>query len=142
MNTSEQKDEHVATPPDWRDKTVAGIRKIIKEADPEIKEEVKWMGSPVWSHEGTVCVAITCKDKVKLTFEQGAHLADPDKLFNNGLGKQWRTIDIHKDDKVNESSLKALIKAGVVYNHAHAKVKPAKKPGATRSTAQKKAAKP
>lgn len=134
MNANEQ----TAKIPDWRDKTVADIRKIIKDADPGIKEEPKWMGSPVWSDNGIVCVAITCKDKVKLTFEQGAHLADPDKLFNNGLGKQWRTIDIHKDDKVNESSLKNLVKAAVAHNRA--KVKAADKPASIRSAGKKKTA--
>ena len=136
MTANEPVDEKLATTPDWRDKTVADIRKIIKAADSEIKEEPKWMGPPVWSDNGTVCVAITCKDKVKLTFEQGANLPDPDKLFNNGLGKRWRTIDIHKDDKVNESSLKALVKAAVAHNKA--KVKPAKKPAATQSAVKKK----
>jgi hypothetical protein len=134
MNANEQ----TAKIPDWRDKTVADIRKIIKDADPGIKEEPKWMGSPVWSDNGIVCVAITCKDKVKLTFEQGAHLADPDKLFNNGLGKQWRTIDIHKDDKVNESSLKNLVKAAVAHNRA--KVKPTDKPASIRSAGKKQTA--
>lgn len=80
------------------------------------------MGTPVWSHDGIVCVANAFKDKVKLTFFQGASLSDPDELFNNGLkGKQWRTIDIYKDDKINESSLKALIHGAVDYNHARVK---------------------
>ena len=135
MNAIELKDAESVKTPDWRDKTVARLRKIITEADPEIKEEPKWMGSPVWSDNGTVCVAVTCKDKVKLTFEQGANLPDPDKLFNNGLGKQWRTIDIQKEDEVSESSLKALVKAAVAHNKA--KVKPAKQPAATRRAPKK-----
>ena len=140
MNASEQIDNLIANLSDWRGMIFANIRKIIKDADPEIVEESKWMGSPVWSHDGIVCVAIACKDKVKLTFEQGAHLADPDKLFNNGLeGKQWRTIDINKDDKINENSLKTLIIAAVEYNHA--KVKVAAKPRATQHDAKEKSAK-
>lgn len=98
------------------------------------------MGTPVWSHDGIVCVANAFKDKVKLTFYQGAHLADADNLFNNGLeGKQWRTIDIYKDDKINESSLKTLINAAVDYNHA--KVKTANKPRGARGNQKKKPAK-
>ena len=139
MIANEPKDEASITTPDWREKTVDRIRKIIKDADSEIKEEPKWMGSPVWSDTGIVCVAVTCKDKVKLTFEQGANLPDPEMLFNNGLGKRWRTIDIHEDDKVNESSLKALVKAAVAHNKA--RVKPAKQTAAARSAVKKKTTK-
>ena len=139
MNASELIDDLVANLTDWRGTTFANIRRIIHEADPEIVEEWKWMGTPVWSHDGIVCVANAFKDKVKLTFYQGAHLADPDKLFNNGLeGKQWRTIDIYKDDKINESSLKTLINSAVDYNQS--KVKTAKKPSATRTDLRKKPA--
>ncbi len=140
MQASELIDDLVANLADWRGTMFANIRRIIHDADPEIMEEWKWMGTPVWSHDGIVCVANAFKDKVKLTFYQGAHLADPDKLFNNELeGKQWRSIDIHKDDKVNESSLKTLIKSAV--DHNRAKVKTANKPRATRRDVQKKPAK-
>jgi hypothetical protein len=140
MQPSELIDGLVAGLTDWRGTTLANIRRIIHDADPEIVEEWKWMGAPVWSHDGIVCVANAFKDKVKLTFPQGAHLADPDKLFNNGLeGKQWRSIDICKDDKINESSLKALIIAAV--DHNHAKVKPTKKPSGTRGSQKQKPAK-
>jgi hypothetical protein len=140
MQPSELIDDLVANLTDWRGTTFANIRRIIHDADPEIVEEWKWMGTPVWSHDGIVCVANAFKDKVKLTFYQGAHLADPDKLFNNGLeGKQWRTIDIYKDDKINESSLKTLIIAAV--DHNHAKVKPANEPGGTRGSLKQKPAK-
>ncbi|MGA3094203.1 MAG: DUF1801 domain-containing protein [Dehalococcoidales bacterium] len=127
---SELIDGLIANLTDWRGTMLADVRRIIHDADPEIVEEWKWMGAPVWSHDGIVCVANAFKDKVKVTFYDGAHLADPDKLFNNGLeGKQWRTIDIYKDDKINESSLKTLIVAAV--DHNHAKAKPANKPSGT-----------
>ncbi|MDR9459118.1 MAG: DUF1801 domain-containing protein [Dehalococcoidia bacterium] len=140
MQASEIIDDLVAKLTDWRGTMLANIRRIIHDADPEIIEEWKWRGTPIWSHDGIVCVANAFKDKVKLTFYQGAHLADPDKLFNNGLeGKQWRTIDIYKDDKINESSLKTLINSAV--DHNRAKVKTANKPRATRRDVQKKPAK-
>ena len=140
MNASEQIDELIAKLSDWRGTTFANIRKIIKDADPKIVEEWKWMGTPAWYHDGLVCLANAFKDKVKLTFLNGASLPDPDRLFNNGLeGKQWRTIDIYKDDRINEISLKTLIQAAVDYNHA--KVKTANKPPATRGNAPKKPAK-
>ena len=132
MNLGEQIDEVIAKIPDWRGTTLADIRKIIKAADPEIVEELKWMGTPVWSHDGMVCLAKAFKDKVKITFYDGAHLADPDKLFNSELeGKQWRAIDIYKGDKLNESALKTLIIAAVAHNHAKVKsaVKTRKTPG-------------
>ena len=119
---------------------LANVRRIIHDADPEIVEQWKWMGAPVWSHDGIVCVANAFKDKVKVTFYDGAQLADPDKLFNNGLeGKQWRTIDIYKDDKINESSLKTLIIAAV--DHNLAKVKPANKTSGARGSLKQKPAK-
>ena len=139
MQPSERIDNLVANLTDWRGTTLANIRRIIREANPEIVEEWKWMGSPVWSHEGIVCLANAFKDKVKLTFPQGAHLADPDKLFNNGLeGKQWRTIDIYKDDKIDEGSLKTLINAAVDYNTT--KLKTTNKSSGTRGNLKKKPA--
>lgn len=139
MNASEQIDELIAKLSDWRGVTIANIRKIIKDADPEIVEEWKWRGAPVWSHDGLVCLAVPFKDKVKLTFPQGAHLTDADKLFNNELeGKQWRAIDIYKDDKINEASLKTLIKAAVDYNTA--KLKTTNKSSGTRGNLKKKPA--
>ena len=140
MNTSEQIDELIAKFSDWRGLTIANIRKIIKDVDPDIIEELKWMGTPVWSHDGIVCLAKAFRDKVKLTFIQGASLADPDKLFNNELkGKQWRAIDIYKDDRINGISLKTLVQAAMDYNHA--KVKTANKSSATRGNTPKKPAK-
>jgi hypothetical protein len=102
---------------DWRGKMLAKVREIIHEADPEIIEEWKWMGSPCWSHDGLICVGNAHKDKVKLTFAQGASLPDPDKLFNAGLdGNRWRAIDLSQGDRVNESALKNLIRAAVALN--------------------------
>ena len=122
MNASEQIDELIAGLTDWRGKMLANLRRIIREADPEIVEEWKWKGAPVFSDHGIVCVANAFKDKVKLTFYEGASLPDPNKLFNSGLeGKKWRTIDLYEGDKVNESSLKVLVRAGVDFNRAKAK---------------------
>jgi hypothetical protein len=117
MNPSERIDQLIAGLPDWRAKTLASIRKAILEADREIVEEWKWMGSPVWSRDGIIVVGNAHKDKVKLTFSHGASLPDPDKLFNNGLGgKVWRAIDLFEGDKVNERALKTLVRAAVDYN--------------------------
>ena len=122
MQASEIIDDLVANLTDWRGTMLANIRSIIHDADPEIIEEWKWMGSPVWSHDGIVCLANAFKDKVKLTFYEGASLPDPDKLFNNRLqGGKWRTIDFYKDDKINERSLAILVQSAVNYNHSKAK---------------------
>jgi hypothetical protein len=118
-------DDLITKTPDWRGETVARIREIIHDADPETVEEWKYMGSPVFSHGGMICVITVLKAKVKLTFHEGASLPDPDKLFNNGFGgKNWRAIDIDEGYKLNETALKALIRSGVEHNLA--KAKPAK----------------
>jgi hypothetical protein len=117
MNPSERIDQLIAKLTDWRGKTLAGIRKSILEADREMIEEWKWMGSPVWSHDGIVALANAHQGKVKLTFAQGASLPDPDKLFNAGLGgKAWRAIDFFEGDAINERALKTLIRAAVEHN--------------------------
>jgi hypothetical protein len=117
-------DELIAELTDWRGKTLASIRKSILEADPEIIEEWKWMGSPVWSRDGMIAVGNAHKDKVKLTFSHGASLPDPDKLFNAGLkGNAWRAIDLFEGDKVNERDLKNLVRAAIVYNQTKLKKK-------------------
>jgi hypothetical protein len=109
---------------DWRGQMLAKVRGIIHEADPEIIEEWKWMGSPVWSHDGMIAVGNAHKDKVKLTFSNGASLPDPDKLFNAGLdGKAWRAIDLFEGDKINERALKNLVRAAVDYNQSKLKRK-------------------
>ncbi|HUD15095.1 MAG TPA: DUF1801 domain-containing protein, partial [Terracidiphilus sp.] len=97
---------------DWRGKTLAKVRAIIQKADPEIVEEMKWRGTPVWSHCGIVCTGETYKSVVKMTFAKGASLEDPSGLFNSSLdGNVRRAIDIHEGDKVDEAALKALIRA-------------------------------
>jgi len=91
----------------------------MHEADPEILEEWKWMGTPTWSHDGVVAVATTMKAKLKFTFARGAHLPDPQKVFNNGLGgKEWRALDLFEADEVNEAALKELIRAAVRFNRS------------------------
>ena len=117
MNPSERIDLLIAGLTDWRGKTLANIRKTILAADREIIEEWKWMGSPVWSRDGIIAVGNAHKDKVKLTFANGAHLPDPDKLFNAGLGgNQWRAIDLFEGDKINARALKNLIRDAIDFN--------------------------
>ena len=117
-------DEMIAELTDWRGKTLASVRKSILEADPEIIEEWKWMGSPVWSRDGIIAVGNAHKDKVKLTFSHGASLPDPDKLFNAGLGgNAWRAIDLFEGDKMNDRALKNLVRAAVDYNQIKLKRK-------------------
>src|SRR3981081_2955941 len=124
MNPSERIDQLIAGLTDWRGKTLASVRKTILEADREIIEEWKWMGSPVWSHGGMIAVGNAHKDKVKLTFSHGASLSDPDKLFNAGLGgNTWRAIDFFQVDKINERYLKNLVRAAVYYNQMKLKRK-------------------
>jgi hypothetical protein len=124
MNPSERIDRLIAGLMDWRGKTLASVRKTILEADREIIEEWKWMGSPVWSRDGIIAVGNAHKDKVKLTFARGASLPDPDKLFNNGFnGKVWRAIDLFESDKINARALKALVRAAIDYNQSKLKTK-------------------
>ena len=124
MNPTERIDQLIAKLTDWRGKTLASIRKTVLEADRDIIEEWKWMGSPVWSRDGMIAVGNAHKDKVKLTFSHGASLPDPDRLFNAGLGgNAWRAIDLFEGDKINERALKNLIRAGVEYNRIKLKRK-------------------
>src|SRR5439155_24771979 len=117
MNPSQRIDRLIAELTDWRGKTFDSIRKSILEADREIIEEWKWMGSPVWSRDGMIAVADAHKGKVKLTFAHGAHLADPGKLFNASLeGNARRAIDFLENDKVDAPGLKALVRAAIAYN--------------------------
>jgi hypothetical protein len=119
---------------DWRGETLARVRKLIKEADPDVVEDVKWrkpsnpMGVPVWEHAGIICTGETYKDKVKLTFAQGAALEDPSGLFNSSLdGNTRRAIDFHEGNKINEKALKVLIGAAVALNtSARAAARPAR----------------
>ena len=136
MNPSERIDQLIARLTDWRGKTLAGIRKSILEADREITEEWKWMGSPVWSRDGMIAVGNAHKDKVKLTFSHGASLPDPDKLFNAGLqANAWRAIDLFEGDKINERALKNLVRAAVDYNQMKLK---SKVPAGTRAKVRKR----
>jgi hypothetical protein len=102
---------------DWRGETLAGVRLFIKQADPEVVEEWKWRGVPVWSHAGIICTGETYKNVVKMTFARGASLEDPSGLFNSSLeGNTRRAIDFHEGDKIDERALKALIRAAVALN--------------------------
>jgi len=124
MNPSERIDKYIAALTDWRGQMLANIRKIIQDADPEIIEQWKWMGSPVFSHHGLILVANAHKDKVKLTFSQGVNLPDPDRIFNAGLqGNKWRAIDLHEGDGINARALKNMIRAAAAYNLAGLKGK-------------------
>src|SRR5262245_57935052 len=110
-------DERIKELGDWRGKTLAKVRDLIHEADPEIVEEWKWMGTPVWSHDGLVCTGETYKSVVKMTFARGAALTDPSGLFNSSLeGNVRRAIDIHEGEKIDEPALKNLIRAAVALN--------------------------
>lgn len=120
---SSEIDAKIASLGDWRGETLGRIRKLIREADPDVVETVKWkkasnpLGVPVWEHNGILCTGETYKDKVKLTFAQGAALPDPKRLFNSSLdGGTRRAIDIGADDKIDEKALTALIRAAIAFN--------------------------
>jgi len=128
MTPSERIDELIAGLTDWRGKTFARVRKAILEADGEIVEEWKWMGSPVWSRDGMIAVANAHKGKVKLTFAHGASLADPDKLFNAGLeGNMRRAIDFLEGDEVDGRALKALVRAAIEHTQRKSKKAPSRR---------------
>ncbi len=112
-------DEKILVLGDWRGKTLAKVRAIIRAADPEIVEEWKWMGTPVWSRGGIVCTGETYKSVVKMTFAKGAALKDPSRLFNSSLdGSVRRAIDLHEGDRIDEAALRALVRAAVALNLA------------------------
>ena len=120
MSASKRIDKRIADLGDWRGERLAEIRTLIHEVDPDVVEEWKWMGSPVWSHEGMYALANPHKDKVKLTFHHGAQLPDPKKLFNAGLdGNKWRAIDFREGDKIDKTALTALLREAVAYNTTH-----------------------
>ena len=107
---------------DWRGETLGRIRSLIKDADPEAVEEVKWRGVPVWSHDGIICTGETYKSVVKMTFARGAALEDPQRLFNSSLeGNTRRAIDIHEGDRINEAALKKLVRAAAALNKSRAR---------------------
>jgi hypothetical protein len=116
---SDRIDRLIAEVGDWRGERIAQIRRLMREADPEMVEEWKWMGTPTWEHDGVVAIANPHKGKVKVTFAHGAHLPDPRKLFNAGLGgNEWRAVDILEADALNEKAWKDLVRAAVAYNRS------------------------
>lgn len=119
QSASEKISNRIAELGDWRGKTLARMRKLIQDADPDVIEEWKWMGTPVWSHDGIICTGESYKQHVKLTFAKGASLKDPTRLFNASLeGNVRRAIDIHEGDKVDETAFKALVREAVALNSA------------------------
>jgi hypothetical protein len=125
-------DEKIKQLGDWRGKMLAKVRGVIHDADPEVLEEWKWMGTPVWSHSGIICTGETYKNVVKMTFAKGAALKDPSGLFNSSLdGNVRRAIDIHEGDKINEAALKDLIRAAVALN-LKSKSKPKPRPAGSK----------
>jgi hypothetical protein len=133
MTPSELIDQEIADHPDWRGHTMAEIRRIIREAVPDVTEEWKWRGTPTWSHNGILCICNAFKSMVKVTFLNGAKLRDVDGVFNAELGgNQWRAIKIFEGDKVSASGLKKLLVAAVALNAARGagKARPARAGGA------------
>ena len=127
QSASELISKKIAALGDWRGETLGRMRKLVKEADPDAVEEWKWMGTPVWSHDGIICTGESYKNVVKLTFAKGASLKDPARLFNSSLdGNTRRAIDIHEGERVDESAFKTLVRQAVALNSS-AKLKPAKK---------------
>lgn len=107
---------------DWRGRTLSRLRALVKQADPEVVEEWKWRGVPVWSHDGLICTGETYKSVVKMTFAKGAALKDPSRLFNSSLdGNTRRAIDFHEGEKIDEQALKTLLRAAVALNKSRAK---------------------
>jgi hypothetical protein len=124
---SELISKRIAELDDWRGETLSRMRKLIKQADPDVVEEWKWMGTPVWSHDGIICTGESYKKVVKLTFAKGASLKDPSHLFNSSLdGKVRRAIDIHEGEEVDAAAFKALVREAVALNGT-GKSKPSKK---------------
>jgi hypothetical protein len=133
-NASALIDQRIEELADWRGKTLATVRELIHAADPEVVEEWKWMGTPVWSHGGIICTGETYKKVVKMTFAKGAALEDPSGLFNSSLeGNVRRAIDIHEGEKVDGAALKNLIRAAVALNLERTAKPKAPKPKATRT---------
>jgi hypothetical protein len=120
--------QRIAELGDWRGKTLARMRKLIKEADPDVVEEWKWMGTPIWSHDGIICTGESYKKVVKLTFAKGASLEDPAGLFNSSLeGSTRRAIDIHEGEKIDGAAFKALVREAIALNGSRKKSKAPKK---------------
>ena len=127
-SASELISKRIAELGDWRGQTLARMRKLIKQADPDVVEEWKWMGTPIWSHDGIICTGESYKDKVKLTFAKGASLKDPAHLFNSSLdGNVRRAIDILEGEEVDESAFRALVREAVALNSSGKSKKAPKK---------------
>jgi hypothetical protein len=125
QSASELIDKRIAELGDWRGKTLSRMRTLIKEADPDVVEEWKWMGTPIWSHDGIICTGESYKSIVKLTFLKGASLKDPARIFNSSLeGNARRAIDIHEGEEIDAGAFKALIRAAVALNTSGAKKRP------------------
>jgi hypothetical protein len=125
QSASELIDNKITELADWRGETLSRMRKLIKDADPDVVEEWKWRGTPVWSHDGIICTGESYKSIVKLTFAKGAALDDPAKLFNSSLdGNVRRAIDIHEGEEVDPGAFQALIRAAIALNTSTAKAKP------------------
>src|SRR5213595_718270 len=125
QSASELISKRIAELGDWRGETLSRMRKLIKEADPDVVEEWKWMGTPIWSHDGIICTGESYKSIVKLTFSKGASLKDPAKLFNSSIdGNTRRAIDIHEGQEVDAGAFKALIRAAVALNTSGGKARP------------------
>jgi hypothetical protein len=127
MSPSRQIDARIKELGDWRGELLGRIRAWVKGADPDVVEEWKWRGVPVWSHHGLICTGETYKNVVKMTFARGAALEDPSGLFNSSLeGNTRRAIDFHEGEKIDEKALKSLIRAAVTLNESHARARSAK----------------
>jgi hypothetical protein len=132
QSASQRIDERIAELGDWRGETLGRMRKLIKQADPDVVEQIKWVkqtnpGTPTWSHDGIICTGETYKSVVKLTFAKGASLKDPAKLFNSSLaGNTRRAIDIHEGEQVDAGAFKALIRAAVALNTSGGKKRPSR----------------
>jgi hypothetical protein len=132
QSASELIDQRIADLADWRGATLSRMRELINDADPDVVEEWKWRGTPVWSHDGIICTGESYKAVVKLTFAKGASLKDPSKLFNSSLdGNTRRAIDIHEGEEINADKFKALIRAAIALNTSAAAAKPKRAKKAT-----------
>jgi hypothetical protein len=117
QSASDNISKRIAELDDWRGETLSRMRKLIKQADPDVVEEWKWMGTPIWSHDGIICTGETYKKVVKLTFAKGASLKDPSKLFNSSLeGNVRRAIDIHEGEQIDATAFKALVREAILVN--------------------------
>jgi len=131
MSPAERIDERIAELADWRGRTLSRMRRLIKEAGPEVVEEWKWMGTPVWEHDGIICTGESYKTIIKLTFAKGASLKDPAKLFNSSLdGNVRRAIDIHEGEEIDAKAFQALIREAVALNTAKSGAKKKARPTA------------